>query len=196
MGVARGFTSKETLLGCLVLLVAGGVLGGIGFLMVRRQAGDADASRMRQLYVALTMYEEENGGQPAPDLTFAYPYVPDTGAYLSDRDPFAKAAGPFPIDGSLPAGKPVSKFRISFGYLWAHRKPKDPAWDWAKLSRKDRLGFIADEWVGSVTPGSGFQARVSGPVLRVNRDGSLFTTPSREETGLGDVGEVFGKVGG
>lgn len=190
--MTRGFSSKEALLGVVVLAIAGAIVYSIGLSMSRKNILGADAEAMRRVYVALSLYEESVDGLPAPDLTAVSIYLPEPACYQAEGDPYVAEAGPFPLDGGLPSSPRTSPYRISLAYLWAYRPAKpDPLWNWATLSKDSNMGFLANEWRGNVTPKGDFRADVSGSVLRVNRDGSLFQTPDRGPKPLGDVRDLF-----
>jgi len=192
--VTRGFSSKETLLGLVVILLAAGILFAVGVSMRGQDQGDAAAERMRRVYVALSLYEESVDGMPAPDLSAINLYLPEPACYVADGDPYLAEKGPFPVDGSLPSSRRASPYRISLGYLWAHRPAKaEKKWDWATLSRDDNVGFLANEWSGKVAPTGNFGANVSGNVLRLNRDGSLIKKARGGPKPLGDLKDLFGK---
>lgn len=171
---------QETTLGCLGALIVAAVLGGFAWRMLRSSADEGDASRMRRVYVALSMYEQASGG-PAPDLLAARYFGADDADFRSERDPFAKAAGAaFPIDSGMPDRSRRSPIRISFSYLWAFRTAgRVTTKPWLAVRGDPHIGLLASEWGGSVQPGSDFWANVSGPVLRINTDGSLFKTGDR-----------------
>jgi len=192
--MTRGFSSKEALLGVVVLAIAAAIVYSIGMSMSRKNVLGEDAEAMRRVYVAVSMYEESVDGLPAPDLTKINLYLPEAASYQAVGDPYVAEAGPFPLDGGLPSSPRISPFRISFAYLWAYRPANpDPLWDWTRLSKDSNVGFLANEWSGHVNPAGDFRANVSGRVLRLNRDGSLFQTPDRGgPKPLGDAGDLFG----
>lgn len=182
-----GFAAKEALLGMGVLVLAAAILIPIGMSMFRRSSRGRDVERMRDLYVSLTMYQEGAGGEPPPDLSFLNAYQPDPGAYVALNDPYAAASGPFPVDGSLPKGNRTSPYRISFAYLWAHKK----GLKWETVFKQPHVGLIADEWLGNVAATGNFAANVSGTLMRVNVDGSLTTTNRTALTALGSTKDLF-----
>ena len=85
---------SETLLGCGVVVVAAGIVGGVGWLNARRSSVAGDAENMRRLYVALTTYSQSYDNVPAPSLPALRPYVGSPSDFLSEHDPFASAAPP------------------------------------------------------------------------------------------------------
>jgi hypothetical protein len=182
--VARGFSTKETLLGCCVLLIASGLVLVIGLAGRRRDADVGDSEHMRRIYVAMTIYEETYGDAAPPSLVALKPYVSDPGVFLSNRDPYAATVAPqYPVDAGLPAGIRSSPFRISYDYAWNYPGVAVTTTQW----------LLADEWASSVTATGDFRAQVGGPVLRMNMYGALAKSPDRPITNLGDFRFLFGK---
>jgi hypothetical protein len=178
-----------------VVLVAGATLAVFGLRVGQRRGMLDEGARMQRLYVALSMYESQVDGDPAPSLAAARPFVGSTRDYASDRDPFRDRSGPYPPDGSLPEARPTASFRVSDGYLWAHRlagRIQVPKWS---VAREDAtLGQIANEWYGGVTPAQGFGAQVSGLILRINTDGSFVRVQRGGPKPLGDAQDLFRKA--
>jgi hypothetical protein len=178
-----------------VVLVAGATLIVFGSRVGQRRGMLDEGARMQRLYVALSMYESQLDGAPAPSLAAARPYAASARDFVSDRDPFRDHPGPFPGDGSLPEARGTSTFRVSDGYLWAHwlagriRVPK-----WTEAREDPTLGQIANEWFGDVTPGQAFRAQVSGLVLRINTDGSFVRVQRGGPKPLGDAQDLFRKA--
>jgi hypothetical protein len=186
----RGFTHKEVLLGLLVLLVGAAIVYEVAISLAAKQSMRGDVENMRKLYLSLALYEGDENGWMAPDLLAARDRVPDDGCYLSDKDPYLKASGPFPIDGGLPQslGAPV---RISYAYLFAHERAKGlKLKPWYELKFDPTIGFLADEWRGSVKPLGAFDAEVTGMLFRLNTDGALHVLERRQRM-LGDENALF-----
>lgn len=147
---------------------------------------------MRQIYVNLSIYEGQFDGElptALPQLQFMMASKP---TFVSASDPYRDAVGPYPIDPGLPESAEKSPFRISDSYLYAHAaagKIKVPRWAEAKFD--PALGLLANEFLGDVRAEGTFRARVSGPVLRVNTDGSLVKVPRSGEAELGDAETLF-----
>jgi hypothetical protein len=163
------------------VVVAAVILGGIGYLSTRKQADAADADRMRQVYVALSLYEAGFDGVPAPSLAGIGGYLLNPGNLVSDRDPYAKAnASAFPDDAGRLQGPRRSPQRISYSYLWSFPESVKRAGRHGFSVQKDPLmGILANEWAGEAKATGDFNAEVSGPVLRIALDGSLYKTSDR-----------------
>ena len=187
----RGFGKQEILLSVGVLIVFGAIMLFLLGRVDAKKSTLAESSRMRQLFVGLTFYETDNNGGIAPTLLSARYEINDDARFTSDRDPFRKAAGPFPVDPGMPTAKLNSPIRISDSYLWSFvtaGKVKPP-----KQRIDSALGFIANEWMGEVRPGSGFSAQVSGVVFRVNMDGAFVRIDATPRS-LGDASALFTKI--
>lgn len=185
---------QETLLGCGVVVLAAGIVGVVGLMQMRRSADGDDADRMRQLYVALASYEQSYDEVPAASLPDARPYLDGTAAFVAKRDPFRSVSSlRFPADAGRPDAPASCPFRVSFTYLWSFPGATNHRYSSFRAAERDpRLGLIADEWLGSVTPKNPFHAQVAGPILRVDTDGSLIRLPDRGgPKPLGDVEDLF-----
>lgn len=167
----RGFGTKEVLLAVLVLIVFAAIMFPLGLGIVHRREDRFEMARLRQVFMAMALYEGDHAGAHPPTIADAEPYVPSDEWLICRHDPFAQAKGPFPCDGGNPKLPPTSKFRVSDAYYWTWVQTKDARDPGAFDSRQP---WIADEWVGSVTPQDNFKAEVSGRFFRLNMDGALF----------------------
>lgn len=191
-------TRNEIWLSLGVVAVAGGILAAVGVAVLGQPNYGPDPGRMRQVYVASSMYEESANGVPPPDLAVLATFLPQPSAYLAEKDPYAKAAGPFPADGGLPKKNRQAPFRISFGYVGAYREalPSLGA-GWDAILWDPSAGFLADEWIGKVTPVGDFDAAVEGPLLRMNRGGAISRIEGGSEPrALGNAELMFGLESG
>lgn len=192
--VPRGAVRQEVLLLVGVVLVALGIVGAFGWRSIQRQTILDEGGRMQRIYVALSLYEAGWNGEMPNELSSATPYLPNPSDLTSSRDPFASAAGPFPLDAGLPAAKRTASRRVSDAYLFAHRaagRIRVPAWAQARYDGP--LGLIANEWSGTVKPTEAFQAEVSGLVLRVTVEGNLVQVLRDGPKPLGDTDDLFRK---
>jgi hypothetical protein len=162
---------------------------------------DIDIDRMRKVYVALSLYESVNEGQPAENLLGVRSYLGDNRLLISDKDPWAdfqpsrnSKEGNFPLDPELPKSEERSPIRISFSYLPDFvRAGKTKIPNWRAALTNPRIGILSSGWQGSVTAtGDPFVAELFGPVLRINMDGSLFRLKDRGGIGtMGDPQSLF-----
>lgn len=183
----------ETLLAILVLIVVAAIL----IPLARRSSGRnellSESGRMRKVYVALSLYEEQYDTQPAPNLLAATVYDPQHTDFVSELDPFAATSSKsFPMDPGLDVGE-ASPFRISFSYLQDFvRAGKIHVAPWAETRLNPKIGVLGNEWYGSVHAGDPFHADVSGRLLRINTDGSVYVLPDRGgPKPLGDSDDLF-----
>ena len=189
----RAFGAKEVLLAISVVVVAAAILYPLAIRQQDKSLLLDESGRMRRLYVALTFYEEQYDGQPAPSLAVAATFNPNRVNYLSDLDPFRDSkAQSFPLDPGI-LNRESSAFRISFSYIQNFiRNDKIRVKPWAEARTDPKIGEIADEWTGGVSPGKPFAAQVSGPVIRIGTDGAVFVLADRGgPKALGDAGDLF-----
>lgn len=191
----KGSIQKEALLALAIVTAAAAILIPIA----KRSSGNSlllnESGRMRKVYVALTLYEEQFDQQPAPNLLAASVYDPNQADYASGLDPFVKsqpAGQGFPIDPGLD-GSEKSPFRISFSYLPNFvRAGKLSIKPWAETRLDPKVGELADEWFGSVQAEEPYHAKVSGALLRINTDGAVYVLPDRGgPKSLGDPQDLF-----
>jgi hypothetical protein len=193
----RGITLGELLVALAVLLLFVAITLPIYNRVRSGTLEDIDTDRMRKVYVALSLYEFSNDGQSSPTLLGAQPFLADNTLYLSDKDPWVdQNAKSFPLDPELPKSGEHSDIRISFSYLpdfVRAGKLKSSSLQSAMLD--PRVGLITSGWHGTVTPtGAEFEARLFGPVLRVNTNGSLYRLGDRGGDGkMGDPQALFYK---
>ncbi|AIE84442.1 hypothetical protein OP10G_1074 [Fimbriimonas ginsengisoli Gsoil 348] len=175
-------------MGCGVLVVAAALVLAIGLRIRGKKMDQGEAERMRQVYVALSMYESSNDGIPAPSLASLAVSGVDPANFLATGDPYANTKAPaYPIDGSRPRAPRSSAYRISFSYAGAFPEIAK------RLNRSDPLvGLLANEWIGKVSPTGDFGADVSGPIMRITMDGSVYQTADRGgPKPLGDAEDLF-----
>ena len=183
---------QETVLIGGVVLVAAAIVGAFAWQIGQRRTVMDEAARMQSLYVALSLYEQAWNGDLPPDLLAAEPYLTSPNHLGSAKDPFATAAGPFPNDAGLPNGPRKAKRRISDSYLFAQAiAGQIKVAPWRESKYDATLGLIANEWFGSVTPKSDFQADVSGLVLRITTAGNLVRVQRDGPKPLGNAGDLF-----
>ncbi len=177
-----GFGPKEVLLAVFVLVLAATLLFPAFKRVEDRNLLLSESGRMRQVYIALSEYEEENDNLPTPSLLPAARFDPRQTDFLSNVDPFAKTAssdGRFPVDASLDDGE-YAPFRISYSYLIDFvRNGRLQMEPWLQVRLDPRIGELADEWYGDVRPDEPFRAEVGGRLLRINTDGSVYVLKDR-----------------
>ena len=126
-------------------------------------------------------------------------FDPNQSDYLSEKDPFSgstplesQKAKLFPSDPGLDNHE-YSPFRISFSYILNFiRADKIAVKPWYETRQDPRIGELADEWLGNVDPGTSFQAKVSGRVLRIGTDGAVYQLRDRGgPKPLGNANDLF-----
>ena len=186
----RAFTLVEllTVVG-IVALLAGVLLAVIGG--AKRRAYEAqDVSQMRQVYLAVTLYESDHSETSPATLLETLPYAKDERIYHAHGDTSKPRAtdGTYTATRFIPCGMTRSRFPISYAYL--HDWPPDDADAevWRSHRADPNIGLLASPWSGTFAeglpaPGSMCGDRVEdyasprleGAILRVRMDGSLFT---------------------
>ena len=120
-----------------------------------------DIYRMRQIFVAEALYEQENDNQMAPNLLALRRELSDDSMFLASGDP--GSPGPFPLEPTLPSWAPRSPIRISYAYLGSYLSASRVEIPDLDAARKDPLqGLLACPWY---TP--------SSLIVRVNMDGAV-----------------------
>jgi type II secretory pathway pseudopilin PulG len=189
-----GLSLKEFLLAVAVLLATAAIVAPV-YLRTRQGSLERlDVERMRQVFVAMMVYEELNFSHPPPSLLALNPEV-EPGIYQAARDPFVAVRAPaYPVEPGLPDREVESPVRISFAYLGNFvRLGLVPRERWPGPSGEGAAVF-ASEWHGRVRPtGEPFAATADGPVLRLQGDGSLTRRePRNRATRIGDPEQLFG----
>ncbi len=189
----RGIGKMEWLLAVLVVIIALAILLPISLRNKRGNLLLDESGRMRKVYISLSLYEEQYDTLPAPNLLAAATYDPVHEDFLSGLDPYAHTqATSFPSDPGLEKSAP-SPFRISFSYIQNFlQEGKLKVKPWAVARTDPTLGVLGNEWYGSVTPTDNFQAQVSGRLMRINTDGSVYVLEDRGgPKSLGDAQDLF-----
>jgi len=190
----RGFTLGETLVAVGVLLLFAAII--VPLYLRERGKGyeEADIERLRKVYVAWSLYQADSQGGLPPSLYSIRWKLMDDAAYLSNADPFQKTKGAYPLEPMLPKNGESIPIRISFAYMNNFvRAGVIPKPNWSEVLTNPKIGILACAWQGKVTPSfQPFVARVDGPILRVNSDGSAFRLPERRHPDrMGDPSDLF-----
>lgn len=184
----EGLTIGDVLIALAVLGLCAAILIPI-FIRLRAQTDvGRDVSRMRKLYVGLSLYQEAHSGRSPFTLLGVDPYVL-RGDFTSVADPLANAKGPFPVDPLLPNSRIRSTVRISDAYLGAYLTP--PV-DWQRLEKEQSLAILGNPWHGRYVPRNPPAFDVYGPVIRIRLDGALAQDqPDRSSTPLKGIDDLF-----
>lgn len=203
----KAFTLLEILIVVAIIAILAGLLFPILRSAKRRATETVDISNMRQLYMACTMYEQDqNGVAPALQADFKG-YAGDVRLYRSPNDVYR---APY-SDGTWP-GEPLllctgtrSPFRLSYAYLKNFPEPYDVnVQDFASARGNPLVGLFASPWSGEPTPTLDWTSscgdnvpnqtgpRMEGPILRIDMDGSFFRLPRNRNIGaIGSPQDLF-----
>jgi len=190
-----GFTLVELLVvvGILVILMA--IVLAVASGAKRASNVTVDISQMRQVFLALNLYEEESGEFPR-SLLDTKKFVTSPQLYRSPVDLFGLLlANSFPADLYVFDSGIRSPFRISYAYLRAFegRQQWHPRLSWEQFRQDPRVGVLANRMY---CPKSARQVRdpirsehdyirLPGMVLRIRMDGSLWRARPNDGTVLG-----------
>lgn len=201
--LSRGFTLVEILVVvAIVAIIAALLLPALS--SARHRAKDpVDISNMKQLYVAITLYEEEGFTSP-PTLLHLKPFVSSKELFKSPNDQ-VKQPNPrthdYPAKPFVPDMAPRSVFRISYAYHRTYPPNDEDESRWADLRSRSDVGILASPWSG--WPSDKFNYALpgtyepdgppmEGPIMRINMDGSLFVLPhNREHGAVGSTNDFF-----
>lgn len=194
----KAFTVLELLIVIVIVAVLAAFLFGAVSGMFRNARSTEDLSNMRQIYVAVNLYEQDNGDKPPLDLSYVVPYLKTVAVFESKIDPRPKdpkikgwTATPLGIQ----SGKRVD-YRISYPYLRTFMTSEDERgdhFDYGFQRKKPDIGMLANPWVGTVTrflggevngqsQDSAYGPLMDGPVDRIRMDGSYFRLPRRRDS--------------
>jgi len=191
----RGFTLLELLVVIAIIAVLASLLFGAVSGMFKSSHGTEDISNMRQVYVAVTLYEQDHGDAAPLDLAYTLNYAKSDLIYNSKIDPRPKDTK---VQGwtAAPCGiQPARRvpFRISYPYLrtmMTSYRDRGDNFDYAVQREKPEMGMIANPWVGTVvrflggevngqSQDSAYGPLMDGPVDRIRMDGSYFRLARR-----------------
>lgn len=194
----RAATILELIVVITIIAVLAGLIYGFVASSIKSSRGTEDLSNMRQLYIGVTLYEQDYSDRSPEDLTFVLPYVKSKRVFESKIDPR-------PIDPKFKnfVAQPISfnrkkrsEYKISYPYLrtfftsYGERSDKH---DYAFQRADPVRGMIANPWVGTVTrfmgsivegqsEDSSHGPLMTGPVDRIRMDGSYYRLKKRYVT--------------
>jgi hypothetical protein len=180
------------LVALLVVVLFGAIVIPIYLRANRRTLTDVDIRQIRQVYLAWSMYQEDNNGGTSPNLLVLKNRLSDPAMLTSPLDPI-NATGPFPMEPMLPDLEVTSDVRISYAYIGnflrnGHASVK--SWDTYLLD--PRNGLMASVWQpDSSATDQPFRGSVPGPILRINTDGSARSVRAKGEV-YGNASALFG----
>lgn len=186
----RGTAQSEWLIILIATLVTIAVLVLFYLRSSNRDEIADDVSRMRRVYVGLSLYQEDHQGTYPGNLAVTHLYI-ETPDLVSASDPYTDKAGPFPIEPTQPLADEYTTSRISDAYIgnylrWGMIKGKS----WQSLDVK--AGILANPWHGKINKLGGVIMTGTGPIYRIVGDGSLVVLPQRRHPDMmGDPGDLF-----
>ncbi|MHB8637102.1 MAG: prepilin-type N-terminal cleavage/methylation domain-containing protein [Fimbriimonadaceae bacterium] len=184
-------TLVEVLVVVTIVAVLAAVLMPVMVKAKRSAYSTVEVSALRQLYVALSIYEEDDGGADPATLVPTQAYVTARDLYTSPvdvmRPPLPNGSWPAaPLADCSVSSLSGAPFKISYAYL----RTEDPfTFDlnaWNRVRLLPDVGILASPWTGwsanSVLlnskcgpPIEVFNGPVmDGPINRMQMDGSLF----------------------
>ncbi|BBO24510.1 MAG: hypothetical protein AMXMBFR19_10680 [Chthonomonadaceae bacterium] len=205
----RAFTLVEILavIGIIALLAA--VVFPV-FARARKRALEVpDISNMRQIYLAVTMYEADNAEDSPLTLVEVEPYVGSRDLFASNNDRWRT-----PMGNGLWSATPLipcifwySPFKISFAYLRTFPPYNEDVSTWKPKRADAKVGMLASPYSGDVgshgardaylcgdlgkEPSGSIGPVMEGPILRINMDGSFFRLPKNRNPMIGNPDDLF-----
>jgi prepilin-type N-terminal cleavage/methylation domain-containing protein len=190
----NGFTLVEILVVVTIIAIVAALTFPIFASAKRSSKGTVEISNMKQVYMALTMYEEDSAGKSPLVLGEVRSYTTNDEVFASPLDVFRKpmtgdqwTATPF-----VPCSGLLYPHKISFGYLRQFTPYDEDDALWTDMRQNAIVGIIASPWLGhpdrtftsplqcgdSVLAVAG--PTMNGPIQRIQMDGSLYRLPARK----------------
>jgi hypothetical protein len=196
---ADGMGLKSVLVVTAVLLVAFAILFTAQRYVMGQSDEFVDAQKMRTIYTAIYMYEVSHDDvPPASLLTIQRDLGEDDVKVLQSRNdpwtasPEGKSKTSFPIDPACPHVKGETPIRISFSYMpiWA-RLGGVKVKSWQKEDAGVKAGILASWWYGSIDNQNLDGRNCTGPVVRINMDGSVYRLDHRSDSSSLTADDLF-----
>lgn len=191
-----GFTLVEILVVISIIAVVAALMFPVLAAAKRSGNGPVEISNMRQVYMALTMYEEDSGGKSPLALGELLPYTTDNRVFSSPLDNYRTpmkgqdwTATPF-----VPCSGMLYPHKISYAYLRQFTPFDEDDALWSEVRLNSMVGIIASPWLGvpdrtfvtTLACGDPVSAvagpTMKGPVQRIQMDGSLYRLPAHHDT--------------
>jgi prepilin-type N-terminal cleavage/methylation domain-containing protein len=140
----RGYTFVELLAVLAVMSVLAAILFPVITSAKQRSYLTQDIAQMRQIYIALSLYEQDSDDLDPGSIIYTRPYTLSSDVFTSPADPYRNGIpglSDFPADlfagtNGMPADSLRSPFRISYVYMvpMALYEGYDQSWIAAKRS--------------------------------------------------------------
>jgi prepilin-type N-terminal cleavage/methylation domain-containing protein len=197
----RGYTLVELMTVVAIIAILAAILMSVLVSAKAKSYETVDVEQLRQVHVAVVLYEEQNDGIAPIQLDQLDGLVTDKRIFRSPVDP---VVSPSPTRGGYPVrlffGEDErASYRISYVYLRSYPPYDYDLRQWQTLRSQPEVGMLACPWHGKKLPSmftngayDDFGPPVDGPVLRICMDGSFFRLAKRREpTALGSVDDMF-----
>lgn len=190
-----GFTMLELLVVIAIIAILAALLFPVLTRSKRSAKGTVDISNMRQLYAAVTLYENDNNDRSPELITEVLSYAGSRQVYASPLDP----RKPDAVTGDwtpAPCGPhgyvPRVNYMVSYPYL--RTMLPDDSWTSDRYNRELRkdptVGMLASPWIGEVVAwdrsvvegedlANSHGPRIKGPIYRIRMDGSFYALHKR-----------------
>lgn len=180
----RGFTLVELLI--VIGIIA--LLASLLFPVIQQTKDRAyitqDAVQMRQVYVAVNLYEQSYDDESPTSLLYSEEFAKSNGVYVSPVDPYGggvPGVPDYPAD-QIYRGELRSPFRISYAYLYPYGTEAGFSREWFRDRRTDPswgliCSFMHNPTYRIQTPNQIDLVRMHPIVQRIRTDGSYQIVP-------------------
>ena len=192
------FTILKLLVVIAIISILASFLFGTISGMFKSAHGTEDLSNMRQVYVAVTLYEQDNNDRSPDNLGLTLKYAKSEKVFDSKLDPRPQdklQTGWTAIPLGIQTGERLP-YRISYPYLRTFMtayEDRSDKFDFAFQRAVPASGMIANPWVGHILRFTGGSANgqsqdsvwgplMDGPIDRIRMDGAYFRVSRREDT--------------
>lgn len=147
-----GFSLVELLVVVMILAILAAILFPV-FARSQRSAWETqDRSNLHQVYIAVTLYEQDNNDKSPANLLLLMPHYAPPEVFYSHLDPRGKGIGnqwPVNLYQSIGTGDGISAtlmspYPISFAYLRSYSERFHPGDTWEGYRSDPNLGMLVD----------------------------------------------------
>lgn len=178
-------------LAAVLLPVYGGVKG--------KARESVDISNMRQVYMAITMYESDFDSTTPQRLDQVGHYAKSQDLFRAPRDPVKQTkTGSYPARLFVIGAPERIHYRVSYAFLRSYPGYYYLEDQWDEARQQDKLGMIASQWHGAALAGptspefAEHGVPFDGPVLRITMGGSLYRLAKRKYPEVrGSINDLF-----
>lgn len=205
----KAFTLVEVLVVVAIIAVLAAIVFPV-FVRARKRALEVpDISNMRQVYLALSIYEGDNGEDSPLTLVEVDPYVSSRDLFASNNDRWRTPMenGSWSATPLIPCIFWYSPFKISFAYLRTFPPYNEDVSAWKPKRADAKVGILSSPYSGDVAslgardaylcgelgkePSTSLGPVMEGPILRINMDGSFFRLPRNRHLAIGNPDDLF-----